>query len=221
MVRTAADDMVSAGFVTTRFLLLVLALASAPVMARDAGTCSAPGKTGQPCDDGDRCTLDDACNAGLCAGTRVDCADGNVCDGEETCDPATGRCRPGTPLVCDDGDPCTIDQPCDPAGGCIVRRLPDVDFVRCRATGRLPIESCSDVLPPRVRRPLLRMRRVLDRTGRPTSFAQIARTLGRLDRSCRRAKRRLDAAMRRADVPPCFDQQRRALDGVCPDRQAD
>jgi hypothetical protein len=212
---------VSAGFVTTRALLLVLALASPPAMAQDAGICAAPGRTGQPCDDGDACTLDDVCGGGLCAGRRVDCADGDVCDGEETCDPATGRCRAGTPLECDDGDPCTIDQPCDPAGGCIVRQLPDVDFVRCRASGQLPIASCSDALPARVRRPLLRMQRVLDRTGRPTSLAQIQRTLGRLDRSCRRAKRRLDAALARDGAPACFDQQRRALDGVCPDRQAD
>jgi hypothetical protein len=37
-----------------------------------------------------------------------DCRDGNVCNGEETCDPDTRRCVPGTPLF--DGSVC-LDEP--------------------------------------------------------------------------------------------------------------
>ncbi|NUN13438.1 MAG: hypothetical protein HUU55_07365 [Myxococcales bacterium] len=45
-----------------------------------------------PCDDGDQCTANELCQAGMCVGA--------------------------TPLACDDGDPCTVDS-CDPAVGCI------------------------------------------------------------------------------------------------------
>jgi len=212
---------VSTGIVTTRvsLVLLAAALASLPVVSNGAVTCTAPGMTGARCDDGDRCTQDDVCDGGLCVGERVDCSDADVCNGEETCDPATGRCGDGAPLTCDDGDPCTVDEPCDAAGGCVIRQLPDIEFVRCRATGRLPIAACIEALPRRVRRPLARMRRVLDRTGHVSSIGDLARILDRLDRACRRAKRRLDVALARGDASACLDQQRRALDDVCPDRQ--
>lgn len=203
---------------TTRVPIVVLFLLPT---AAAAVVCSAPGMTGEPCDDGDRCTRGDVCAGGLCTGTRLDCADADVCNGEETCDPATGRCRPGAPLVCDDGDPCTVDEPCDPAGGCVVRRLPDVEFVRCRATGQLPIAACSAELPRRVRRPLARMQRVLDRTGRVTSISEEERVLGRIERTCQRAKRRLDTALSRDAAAPCLARQRHALDHVCPDGQVD
>ena len=45
------------------------------------------------------------------------CDDGNVCNGAETCDPATG-CMPGAPLACDDGNVCNGKETCDPAAGC-------------------------------------------------------------------------------------------------------
>ena len=51
------------------------------------------------------------------AGTPLVCDDGDVCNGAETCDPATG-CVAGTPLVCDDGNECT-DDVCDPVDGCV------------------------------------------------------------------------------------------------------
>ena len=64
------------------------------------------------CDDGDACTENDACNAGVCAGTDIDgceacigdgdCDDQLFCNGMETCD--TGACIPGTPPC--GGDPC-------------------------------------------------------------------------------------------------------------------
>ena len=44
------------------------------------------------------------------------CADGDVCNGDETCQ--TGICTAGTALDCDDANVCTGDS-CDPIAGCI------------------------------------------------------------------------------------------------------
>ena len=76
-----------------------------------------------PCDDGDACTAQDQCQAGLCGGTPVDCNDDNECT-LETCEAETGACL--TTLAdgpCDDGDDCTANTQCaegDCTGGEIV-----------------------------------------------------------------------------------------------------
>lgn len=67
-----------------------------------------------PCDDGDACTVNDACSGGVCKGSPKDCNDGNACT-DDTCD-ATGSCQ-HAPRSCDDHDMCTTDT-CDPALGC-------------------------------------------------------------------------------------------------------
>ena len=60
-----------------------------------------------PCDDGNSCTVGDACMDGTCAAEDVTCDDGNDCT-KDYCDPTTGACA-SLPSVgpCDDGDPCT------------------------------------------------------------------------------------------------------------------
>jgi len=63
-----------------------------------SGCVHAP--TSGPCNDGLACTTGDACNAGQCAGTPVDCNDGNFCDGTETCAPESGACVSGSELTC-------------------------------------------------------------------------------------------------------------------------
>ncbi len=87
------------------------------------GACRAG--TPLACDDGVVCTTDQ-CDplAGCthtaiagCCGRDADCADGDACNGVETCVVATGVCRAGIPLVCDDGRVCTADG-CDPWAGC-------------------------------------------------------------------------------------------------------
>jgi hypothetical protein len=70
------------------------------------------------CDDGDACTIADQCNNGVCGGVARTCSDNNACNGEETCNPATG-CVPGTPLVCRNGDYCDGVETCNPALGCV------------------------------------------------------------------------------------------------------
>ncbi len=94
-----------------------------------------------PCDDLDACTENDACAAGACSGSLIDCEDGNPCtdnvcsagacqasnnsagceDGDactttDTC--SGGSCAGGAPPSCGDTDPCTNDF-CESGSGCV------------------------------------------------------------------------------------------------------
>ena len=71
---------------------------------------------GSACEDGDLCTTDDVCKKGGCKpGLPVLCLDGEECQVDPACDPATGDCT-STPSpdgsTCDDGDPCTTNDAC-------------------------------------------------------------------------------------------------------------
>jgi hypothetical protein len=81
------------------------------------GLCDDPAAAdGTSCDDGNLCTLDDTCLAGVCAGgTSITCAANDQCHTAGTCDPVTGLCddpaaADGT--SCDDGNLCTLDDTC-------------------------------------------------------------------------------------------------------------
>lgn len=64
------------------------------------------------CDDGNACTLFDACSAGSCApGSAVSCIDGNLCT-QDTCNPAAGCQFTANSAACDDGNPCTVKDFC-------------------------------------------------------------------------------------------------------------
>ncbi|MFH0902755.1 MAG: PPC domain-containing protein, partial [Pseudomonadota bacterium] len=97
------------------------------------------------CDDGNRCTHDDACSAGQCAGLATDCAawndgcntgvcdaesgactkvavadgsacqDDSACTGEDTC--TGGECQPGRLLDCADLTGGCMKGPCNPVDG--------------------------------------------------------------------------------------------------------
>lgn len=86
---------------------------------------------GEECDDGNA-SGGDCCGA-TCryepAGSP--CPDGQICNGDETCD-GTGACRPGAPPACDDGNLCTEDA-CDVASGCVHHGVPQT---LCRAANR-------------------------------------------------------------------------------------
>jgi hypothetical protein len=89
------------------------------------GQCSNPAKpNGTACNaDGNLCTQNDSCQAGVCtAGAPVVCDGGaDQCHVASTCNPSTGQCvgtanKPnGTP--CDDGNLCTQTDSCQ-AGVC-------------------------------------------------------------------------------------------------------
>lgn len=71
-----------------------------------------------PCEDGNKCTLNDKCVNGICqSGQYKDCKDDNPCTDKEACDEKTGNCiwEPKNGIPCDDGNPCTTGEQC--AGG--------------------------------------------------------------------------------------------------------
>lgn len=69
---------------------------------------------GQTCDDGDACTLSDACQAGTCYGAPMDCS-----GLDDQCN--LGACESGSCVTqqraagypCDDGDSCTVSDSCN------------------------------------------------------------------------------------------------------------
>jgi hypothetical protein len=64
------------------------------------------------CNDGNPCTANDQCQAGVCApGIDLECDDGKYCNGVESCDEEAG-CVGGEPPVVDDNVACTLDS-CD------------------------------------------------------------------------------------------------------------
>ena len=83
-----------------------------------AGNCGFTGD-GQACDDGNPCTLNDACHQGQCLGVPKSelpapdgCDDGNPCS-DDSCDLHDGSCQYADHVgPCDDGDPCTRDDSC-------------------------------------------------------------------------------------------------------------
>jgi hypothetical protein len=93
-----------------------------PVCAPRGGLCGfGPGPDGATCDDGNRCTTNDRCESGLCAGARKSCPGATGCLEAGICDGATGECRVTTRLdgtVCSDGDVCTRRDRCL-AGACV------------------------------------------------------------------------------------------------------
>jgi hypothetical protein len=98
---------------------------------------------GSACNDFDPCTLDDACQAGVCTGPPLDCGEPTTCRPNPTCVPYTGCVGPpepnGTP--CDDGSHCTADDACR-LGVCVGTPLDacPVDQYKCyKASGGKPL----------------------------------------------------------------------------------
>lgn len=90
------------------------------------GACEAlPVMDGTLCDDGNACTMMDACVAGTCSGAAIDCSEMSDACNTSACDPMTGMCATA-PLEdgtsCDDDDICTDETSCS-AGVCSGREL--------------------------------------------------------------------------------------------------
>ena len=72
----------------------------------------------KPCNDGDSCTIGEACQIGLCAGgTPTSCDDNSACTAD-ACDKMTGCKHTPTAAACDDGLVCTYADACT-EGKCV------------------------------------------------------------------------------------------------------
>jgi hypothetical protein len=81
------------------------------------GVCSNPAKAnGTTCDDGNKCTQTDACQAGVCAGANpVTCVASDACHVAGSCVPATGAC---TNPAASDGTTCNDQNACTATSAC-------------------------------------------------------------------------------------------------------
>jgi cysteine-rich repeat protein len=115
-----------------------------------SGTCVKAGcgngvmDAGEQCDDmnaddNDGCTR--ACKF-TCA-TDMECSDGNMCTGVETCNTTTHRCNPGTAVTCAAAGSCAAAGTCAPATG--MCSYPDLD-----KDGRACNTDCNDTDPAMV-----------------------------------------------------------------------
>jgi len=76
--------------------------------------------TNSPCDDSNKCTVNDICGTTGCKGTDKLCSSDTSCL-QSTCNPVNGECL-STPITtgtdCNDGNPCTVYEKCN-AGDCV------------------------------------------------------------------------------------------------------
>ena len=97
------------------------------------------------CDDGDACTVDDACDAGECVGQPFDCDDDNVCT-KDFCFVQGGSPQcfyqnvNGGP--CDDGSVCTVDDVCS-GGICAGDAISCDDDNTCTDDSCDPVDGCQ------------------------------------------------------------------------------
>ena len=77
-----------------------------------AGKCEYKDKNGQACDDGNPCSVGEACVVDSCISTKAaDCDDKNDCT-IDTCDKKAGCSHTAASGNCDDGDKCTTKDAC-------------------------------------------------------------------------------------------------------------
>ena len=125
------------------------------------GECSdPPAEDGTACDDGDLCTLTDACQDGACVGgDPVECTPPDACH-SSTCDPDSGECQVSEQpdgSACDDGDACTqLDTcqdgicngsdpvVCEPLDQCHVAGSCDPDSGECSNPAAADGTVCDD-----------------------------------------------------------------------------
>ncbi len=100
------------------------------------------------CQDGDACTVGDACLDGACVpGPAKSCDDSNPCTGD-SCDPQTGCVHQLLTADCDDGNPCTTGDQCV-NGVCTGLAVVDCDDGNpCTKDLCLPGGGCSNVSIP-------------------------------------------------------------------------
>ena len=97
---------------------------------------------GVTCDDGDFCTEEDVCAAGLCVGIALTCEAAEDC-ASASCDPAIGCVviAGGEGEFCDDGNACTADDLCT-EGACTGSLFACNDSDECTEDSCDPVNGC-------------------------------------------------------------------------------
>lgn len=75
------------------------------------GTCFHDGISGNSCEDGISCTVNDMCDNGLCVSGNVNCNDDNACT-FDYCEATGCVFYPLTGESCDDNSSCTVNDTC-------------------------------------------------------------------------------------------------------------
>ena len=94
---------------------------------------------GLKCDDGNACTVLDACTDGQCTGDVATCFDNNVCTAD-SCAPLSGCLFKAVSDNCDDDSACTLDDKCI-AGKCLGTVLEPQD---CADGNPCTDDGCAD-----------------------------------------------------------------------------
>lgn len=95
--------------------------------------------SGTSCDDGNLCTENDTCSAGVCGGDAKTCTSSNQCR-TSSCNPSTGACvesNRSNGSSCNDGNACTQTDTCQ-SGTCI-----GANPVTCSDPGECRTASCN------------------------------------------------------------------------------
>lgn len=112
-----------------------------------AGSCVKAGcgnsivEAGEDCDDGNKDDAD-GCKSDCSFPCKADadCVDADACNGAETCDTTTHKCKAGTAVACGKGLSCAADGTCDPATGACAYADLDKDGKACNL-------DCNDADP--------------------------------------------------------------------------
>jgi hypothetical protein len=115
--------------------ILALFTADSEGKCKDLNDCI---QEGDPCDDGNDCTLEDVCTSGLCTGAPK-CLAPDDCHDDGTCNPFTAVCtnpEKADGTACDDADSCTFEDAC--TDGTCAGEMSEICAPPCPAT---PVSS--------------------------------------------------------------------------------
>ena len=113
------------------------------------GYCETTYNDGYACDDGNLCTINDACYQGNCQGTGRICPAIDQCHDAGACSPQTGTCFypvKADNTACNDNNPCTQSDTCQ-SGVCTggsPRQCPPTDQCHDAGTCSATTGGCSN-----------------------------------------------------------------------------